>query len=167
MVDKLALDAPKVEEVVLASPPEQPEVEDGEYVCEYHTGEQWKSDFLTYAYNRFDPTHRDLMIRTWIRESGMDTNAISPPNRNGTRDYGFCQLNSAYHSKFINSEDFKDPYKQIDYCLSVYRDAVDSGRSFADYTPKRGEWHVGSVWYGWSHRHEQANKYTCNKINNG
>lgn len=48
-------------------------------------------------------------------------------------DYGLCQLNTEYHSKFIFkneqnlkdgfSDAFKDPYKQLDYCFSVRKDA--------------------------------------------
>lgn len=47
-----------------------------------------------------------------------------PRNNNGTTDNWLCQLNSAYHSKFIYSDDFQDPYKQIDYCLNVWKDAA-------------------------------------------
>lgn len=44
-------------------------------------------------------------------------------NNNGTKDSWLCQLNSQYHSKFINSQEFQDPYKQIEYCLGVWQDA--------------------------------------------
>lgn len=37
-------------------------------------------------------------------------------------DYWLCQLNYQWHKNFINSEDFKNPYKQLDYCLWVYQD---------------------------------------------
>lgn len=37
-------------------------------------------------------------------------------------DYWLCQLNYQRHKNFINSEDFKNPYKQLDYCLWVYQD---------------------------------------------
>lgn len=38
-------------------------------------------------------------------------------------DAWLCQLNSKYHKKFIGSEDFEDPYKQMDYCIGVRKDA--------------------------------------------
>ena len=60
-------------------------------------------------------------ILTLNRENGAwDTLKVSPKNRNGTRDHGLCQLNSAYHSAFINSPEFKDFKKQIDYCWGLY-----------------------------------------------
>ncbi len=125
-------------------------IKEGEYVCQY--GEQWKSDLFTQAYNGFLPEHRDDMVMTWIHESGFNPEAVSGKNSNGTRDYGLCQLNSRYHWEFINSEEFKDPIKQIDYCLSVYRDAVKKKRP------------LSKVWYGWASRLKHKNKYTCNKI---
>ena len=42
---------------------------------------------------------------------------------NGYSDYWLCQLNMEYHMLFIKSKDFKDPYKQLDYCLWVWQDA--------------------------------------------
>jgi hypothetical protein len=134
---------------VLAS---APEVKEGEYKCKYYTDEQWKSDLLTQAYNGFLPEHRDDMVMTWIHESGLDPNIVSPPNTNGTRDHGFCQLNSQYHYKFIGTDAYNDPVQQVDYCLSVYKDAVKKGRA------------LGKVWYGWASRLKHKNKYTCNKV---
>ena len=43
-------------------------------------------------------------------------------NTNGTGDYGFCGLNSAYHWDFINSEEFKDPALQLKYCYNIFKD---------------------------------------------
>lgn len=60
-----------------------------------------------------------LNSENWWRNKDKE----SPKNSNWTKDYGLCQLNSAYHSSFIKSEDFKDPYKQIEYCLWVWIDA--------------------------------------------
>lgn len=58
---------------------------------------------------------------------GWNINAINK-NKNGTKDSWLCQLNSQYHSKFINSQEFQDPYKQIEYCLWVWEDAKKKGR---------------------------------------
>ena len=54
-------------------------------------------------------------------------NGTIDPNRrsdiigsNGYYDYGLCQLNYQWHSEFINSPDFKDWKKQMDYCYKIY-----------------------------------------------
>jgi hypothetical protein len=61
-------------------------------------------------------------ISTLEAENGLfSIDRVSKPNRNGTKDYGLCQLNSRYHSNFIKSADFKDYKKQIDYCWKVYQ----------------------------------------------
>lgn len=66
------------------------------------------------------------MILTFNAENGgWNKDKYSPKNKNGTRDYWLCQLNSAYHSKFINSDEFTDPYKQMDYCIWVWNNAKD------------------------------------------
>ena len=75
---------------------------------------------------------------------------------NGFSDYGLCQLNAKYHGKFIFansvnlhagfSENFKDPYKQIDYCWGVFQDGV-----------KRGI--IASTFYAYNTRHDKAQRY--------
>ena len=43
------------------------------------------------------------------------------PNRvSATNDHWLCQLHYSYNKEFINSPDFKDPYKQLDYCYEKY-----------------------------------------------
>ena len=44
----------------------------------------------------------------------------NPNAKSNTNDYWICQLNYAYNKKFINSEDYKDVYKQLDYCYNKY-----------------------------------------------
>ena len=44
------------------------------------------------------------------------------PNRvSETNDHWLCQLNYKYNKNFINSPDFADPYKQLDYCYEKYK----------------------------------------------
>ncbi len=53
---------------------------------------------------------------------------------NGYSDYGMCQVNAQFHARFIFAngqnlkawfwKDFQDPYKQIDYCYWVFKDAI-------------------------------------------
>lgn len=47
---------------------------------------------------------------------------------NGYYDYGLCQLNYWYHKKFIDSPDFNNWEKQLDYCIGVRDDAIRKGR---------------------------------------
>jgi hypothetical protein len=111
--------------------------------------DDFKHPLIAYASERMLDEHRADLIATWWRESGFRPDALNTGNKNGTSDHGICQLNSAYHLPFINSADFSDPYKQIDYCISVYHDALKKKR------------HLGSVWYGWQHKH----KYIPDLIN--
>lgn len=108
--------------------------------------DDYKQPLVQYASSLLPAHHRADMLATWYAESGFTPSSISGINSNGTRDYGICQLNSRYHTPFIESPDFQDPYKQIDYCVSVYYDAVKKGRS------------LGSVWYGWANRQKFKNQ---------
>ncbi len=109
-----------------------------------------RNDYITYAYNRFYSDDRLDMIGTWQHESDWQAQVISHANSNGTRDYGLCQLNSRYHLSFINSEEYKDPYKQLDYCISIYYDARKRNKP------------IGKVWYGWASRDKHIHKFECN-----
>lgn len=46
-------------------------------------------------------------------------------NTDGSWDWGLCQLNNGNkdHRKFIHSKAYFDPYQQLDYCISVWKDA--------------------------------------------
>ena len=55
-------------------------------------------------------------------EGDWSTENISMPNKNGTRDYGLCQLNSRYHWGFISSPEFHDIKNQIKYCWDVFNE---------------------------------------------
>lgn len=68
-------------------------------------------------------SNNDLdFLLTLNAENGLFTpDRLHPKNKNGSRDYGFCGLNSTYHWKFINSPDFKDPEKQLRYCYEVFK----------------------------------------------
>lgn len=68
-------------------------------------------------------SNNDLdFILTLEAENGLwKLDRISKANSNGTKDYGLCQLNSAYHWNFIQSDDFKDAEKQLKYCYEVFK----------------------------------------------
>lgn len=60
------------------------------------------------------------LVRTFTKENGSwDTTR----KWRSTPDHWLCQLNIRRHKKFINSEDFNNPHKQLDYCLEVWIDA--------------------------------------------
>jgi len=92
-----------------------------------------QNEWIKYAFSRCGLD----CVTTWQAESGWVLerrgNTI---NANGTRDYGLCQMNSLYHSKWIFkngkngefSEHFKNPYQQLDRCIGIWNDAKKRGR---------------------------------------
>lgn len=61
-------------------------------------------------------------ILTLEQENGLWTaERVHKMNRNGTTDYGFCGLNSRYHWNFIQSEGFRDPKTQLEYCYNIFK----------------------------------------------
>lgn len=85
-----------------------------------------RQDLINYAYNK---GWKDFVL-TLEGENGLWT----PDRRsmilwkNGHYDYWLCQLNTQWHAPFVNSPEFKDAYKQIDYCFGVWQDAFKKGR---------------------------------------
>ena len=76
---------------------------------------------------------------SWLKSSTVNNNRL----QDGTiwsKDFGYCQLNDKYHLNFINSKDFKDMNKQLDYCVEVYNKAINSGR-------------IKTTFYAYSHRY--------------
>lgn len=69
---------------------------------------------------------RNFILTLNAENGGWNIHATNS-NNNWTTDYGLCQLNDRYHSNFIQSGSFEDPYKQIDYCLEVRQDAKRKG----------------------------------------
>lgn len=67
-------------------------------------------------------------VLTFEAESGWVLTAKNTKNKNGTFDQGLCQMNSQYHIAFIRSSAMQDPYKQLDRCIGIWKDAVKKGR---------------------------------------
>lgn len=111
-----------------------------------------RHELITYTANQLIDkgysNYKDILA-TWKQESNFNPDALNDKNSNGTFDSGACQLNSAYHSPFIASADFKDPYKQIDYCISVLEDATRKKR------------HISKVWYGYANKDKHINNINC------
>lgn len=57
------------------------------------------------------------LVRT-AENWGWFWDRVSPTN-----DHGFCQLNYRRHKNFIDSPEFADQYRQLEYCNQVWMDA--------------------------------------------
>jgi len=90
-----------------------------------------------------EPTYQEIIVHNWYDSSsdvqnyvnyaynlwGMDfvkliecENGVWDPKRvSDTHDHWLCQLNYKYNKNFINSTDFSDPYKQLDYCYEKFK----------------------------------------------
>lgn len=100
-----------------------------------HLGD-WESSLATHIYQKcldklWDVQGKysceELIYTFTVENGGWIIDRRSPPNSNGTRDYGLCQLNYRWHKNFIDSDDYHDPHKQLEYCLEVWVDASRKG----------------------------------------
>lgn len=100
----------------------------------------WFGDYqdllASYAYNTCNKTEGIIQknngylydCKTWVlilnSENGWrNKDVMGAMNGNGTVDWGLAQLNSAYHSQFIESPWFENPLAQLEYGLGVFKDA--------------------------------------------
>ncbi len=82
------------------------------------------------VYNRMYWRHSSMDMLTTFKGEGGLVKIDQPSNGvgwDGKRAYGFCQLYETYHRDFINSPDFMDWRKQVDYCVEVYKKAERAG----------------------------------------
>lgn len=126
-----------------------------------------KQEIVDYLWNK--SKNIDLIL-TFEYESGLDEGRIAYnylKNKQSEKyilddkgnkivdstDFGICQLNDVYggHSKFIESEDFKDWRKQADYCMRVYESARVKGI-------------IEKRFFGYVHRLERRQLYGINQI---
>lgn len=90
-------------------------------------------------------------ILTWNAENWWRNKlAKNTANKNGTHDWWLCQLNSAYHKKFIKSEWFNNPLAQLEYCNEVWFDA-------------HSKWTM--PWYAYAVRHKRNKGITFTQSN--
>jgi len=79
-----------------------------------------QNEIINYAY---DISNSKDFIYTLKAENGT----LDPKRKsnvrgaNGYWDWGLCQLNYQWHSQFIDSPEFNDWRKQIDYCWEVFK----------------------------------------------
>lgn len=70
-------------------------------------------DYVNYAYH--------LWWIEFVKLIECENGRWDPKRISKTNDRWLCQLNYRYNKKFINSPDFADPYKQLDYCYEKYK----------------------------------------------
>lgn len=110
-----------------------------------HEWNDERNEWLSYMYEKswYD---RDMILTFLSENDNMWLNR--PSNKtwyDWNRAYWICQLYYTIHKDFINSESFKDPYKQIDYCIWVWNDA-------------KNKWRVATTFYAYSFRNNAAKK---------
>ncbi len=95
-------------------------------------------DYINYAY--------DLWGIDFVKLIECENGRRDPKRVSETHDHGLCQLHYSYNKEFINSPDFKDPYKQLDYCYEKYKtnpklrywpDRKIKGKKCSDYVSSR------------------------------
>ena len=82
----------------------------------HHSGfSSWdqRQAIIQYAY---DLGGLDFVTMIECENGNRNPEAVSK-----THDYWICQLNYKYNKNFINSDEFKDVYKQLDYCYNKYK----------------------------------------------
>jgi len=75
-----------------------------------------------------------------------DIDAVSKRNKDGSYDFGICQLNSKYHQHFIRSTKFHDYREQIRYCWEVFKEPERKGR-------------LKTTFYGYQKIHRAKNSF--------
>lgn len=79
----------------------------------------WEWDLIKWSINY---SCKDMILTRTSENGAWWWRVVSP-----TRDYWLCQLHYPYHQEFINSEEFKDPYNQLDYCLDERERTMNEG----------------------------------------
>ncbi len=51
----------------------------------------------------------------------MTPDRLSPPNKGGSRDHGFCQINDYWHRDKVNDSRFKDEQWQMETCYRLWK----------------------------------------------
>lgn len=76
-----------------------------------------RNEWISYMYDK-SVFNKDMILTFLSENDSMGLNRPSiETGFDGQRAYGICQLYYRYHKPFIDSEEFNDPYKQMDYCM--------------------------------------------------
>lgn len=103
--------------VVLSEEKQEPEVQEPTYqeviVHNWYASDSTVQNYVNYAYN--------VWWIDFVKLIECENGTWDPKKVSKTHDHWLCQLNYKYNKKFINSADFSDPYKQLDYCYEKYK----------------------------------------------
>jgi len=98
-----------------------------------------KNKQIQYAYKN-SWYNRDMILTFLSENDSWELNRPSDKKWfDWNRAYWICQLYRTYHSDFIDSPEFQDPYKQIDYCINEWNRAEDL-------------WILDTTWYAYVFR---------------
>jgi len=87
------------------------------------------------------------LVKTWSLENSRFAVAQNWP----ADELWICQLRYKYHKDFMDSQEFFDPYSQIQYCVDVYLDW---------YYRKRWSQPLSNVRTQWSVRDRASDRFT-------
>ena len=91
----------------------QPEVQQESITHNWYATGSVIQDYVNYAY--------EIWGIDFVKLIECENGRWDPKRVSKTHDHWLCQLNYKYNKKFINSSDFSDPYKQLDYCYEKYK----------------------------------------------
>ena len=106
----LAFSTLPVEEV---QPRVRPVVQQENITHKWYATDSVIQDYVNYAY--------DIWGIDFVKMIECENGRWDPKRVSKTHDHWLCQLHYSYNKKFINSPEFKDPYKQLDYCYEKYK----------------------------------------------
>jgi len=82
-------------------------------VHNWYSNESIIQEYVKYAYK--------LWWIDFVKLIECENGTWNPYRVSPTHDHWLCQLNYYYNKDFINSPDFSDPYKQLDYCYEKFK----------------------------------------------
>ena len=82
-------------------------------VHNWYSADSVIQDYANYAY--------EIWWIDFVKLIECENGTWDPNKVSKTNDHWLCQLHYSYNKDFINSPDFKDPYKQLDYCYEKYK----------------------------------------------
>lgn len=82
-------------------------------IHKWYSEESVVQDYVNYAYS--------LGGGDFVKLIECENGRRDPYRVSKTNDHWICQLNYKYNKAFINSDDFQDVYKQLDYCYEKYK----------------------------------------------
>jgi hypothetical protein len=91
----------------------QPEVQEEIITHNWYASDSVIQDYVNYAY--------EIWGIDFVKLIECENGTWDPQKVSKTHDHWLCQLHYSYNKKFIDSPEFKDPYKQIDYCYEKYK----------------------------------------------